>query len=331
MGGNRDTSAPAKDGTRTRRVLRLCRRLLLYLVVAFVVFNLVGIHCATHMERIQSDLVPLDFGMRAEDVAKRTEDGLTLCAGFVPGRGKAPAVVFLHGLGTVKGDLLPMAQPLHKRGYALLFFDFRACGESEGTHSSFGHHEEKDLEAALAFLRSRTDVDADRLGLVGVSMGSAVACRVGARDPRVKAIVLDSTFSSIEDVIANIYRKLHVPPFPLAKLSKWILETWLWADVDATAPVAEAGKIQPRGLLIVSGGQDPIMRPATARRLFDAAGEPKELWRVPEAGHVGAYEARTAEYERKLGAFFGRFLPVDEAKQIPPGEERSAHRPQPAP
>jgi len=305
----------AKTRSLRKRILRLALRLFTYFVLALLVFNGVGIYVASHMPRLTSENAPLDFGMKAETISITTGDGITLKGWFVTGASGAPAIVFLHGLGTVKGDLVPLGRFLHQKGYTLLFFDFRNCGESEGTCSSFGANERLDLEAALDFLRSRKDVDAETIGLVGVSLGSAVAADIGAREPAVKAMVLDSAFPSAEAVIGNIHRKFHLPAFPFAKLSKWMLEAWFWTDYDAIAPISAVRGMDRRGLLIISGGRDPIMRPDTARKLYEAAPEPKEFWLVPEAGHVGAYECRVREYEKKVGDLFGRFLPIREIKQ----------------
>jgi fermentation-respiration switch protein FrsA (DUF1100 family) len=58
----------------------------------------------------------------------------------------------------------------------------------------------------------------------------------------------------------------------------------------------------------MQGGKDSVISRESGQRLYDAAGEPRELWFDPDIRHTGFDTARAAEYERRVIAFFDRHL-----------------------
>jgi dienelactone hydrolase len=139
--------------------------------------------------RAPLDRTPLTAGMPYEDAVFKSADGLDIRGWFIPagGAGPAPAIAFVHGwlwnrLGNVEGqvpvpdksvDFLPAAKALHEAGYGVLLFDLRHHGESARSKAplTFGVHEARDFVGAVEYLRSRPDVDPQRIGAVGCSMG----------------------------------------------------------------------------------------------------------------------------------------------------------------
>jgi pimeloyl-ACP methyl ester carboxylesterase len=133
---------------------------------------------------------PADAGLTYEDVEFEASDGVALKGWFVPAEGVAPAVVFVHGwmwnrLGNVAGqtpvpdrdvDFLPAVRALHDAGFAVLLFDLRGHGESADAPGpqTYGPVEARDFVAAVDHLRSRPDVDDDRIGAIGTSAGGNV-------------------------------------------------------------------------------------------------------------------------------------------------------------
>ena len=132
---------------------------------------------------------PTDAGLEYEDATFQATDGVRLSGWFIPraGDGPGPAVVFVHGwlwnrLGNVAGrvpftdrdvDFLPAAKALHDAGYHVLLFDLRHHGESGRGRAplTYGPRETRDYIGAVNYLRSRPDVDGERIGAIGTSMG----------------------------------------------------------------------------------------------------------------------------------------------------------------
>ena len=105
---------------------------------------------------------------------------------------RTPAVALCGPISSVKEQTLPhYAQRLADAGYTALTFDPTGFGESDG--SPRGRYDPyrvvDDYAAAVNHLISRPDVDADRVGIVGVCMGGGYAVSLGARDKRLKAVV----------------------------------------------------------------------------------------------------------------------------------------------
>ena len=109
-----------------------------------------------------------------------------------------PAVVVchphpLHGGSMHNNVTYAVADTLAKLNIAVLLFNFRGVGRSEGRHGG-GITEQQDISAALGWLGSWKGVDAARLGLAGYSFGGGVALPVACADERVKCVALISPY-----------------------------------------------------------------------------------------------------------------------------------------
>ena len=140
-------------------------------------------------------------------------------------------------------------------------------------------------------------------------MGGAAAILTAARHDGFSAIVADSAFSSLRDqardAITGFY---HLPSFPFLHLSVLGYELYFQTRVKNVSPVSVIGRIAPVPILIIAGEGDSLIPAENGRRLFAAAGEPKELWLIPGADHGGTLGAAGKAYEKKVGEFFDRHL-----------------------
>lgn len=174
----------------------------LFAVIFFILFlSFWGFWQATHPPRIVSNLTPKDLDWDFEEVNLKTEDGLRLTAWFIPSEKQADkAIILLHGYPADKGDLLYWASFL-KDEYNLLFIDFRYFGQSEGSYTSFGSHERKDVLAAVEFLKKE---GMDEIGLMGFSFGASVALLTLPETDKVDAVVADTAFANL-DLMGKTY------------------------------------------------------------------------------------------------------------------------------
>src|SRR6185503_17455940 len=144
---------------------RYARRTLLGLaslvVGVVVVFPLVSSYGQTHIGRA---VVPeADLGVPVTDVSFTTDDGLELHGWYVPSKNRAAVIAFPGR----KGPQRP-ARMLIRHGYGVLLFDRRGEGESDGDPNAFGWDGQRDVHAAVEFLKGRPDVDPDRIGGIGL-------------------------------------------------------------------------------------------------------------------------------------------------------------------
>src|SRR5919199_1201035 len=234
------------------------------------------------------------------------EDGLPLSGWFFRTMGPlpAPTVVLSHGVWTGRRECLPLALRFQAAGYNVLCFDFRAHGLSGGRFTSVGQHETKDVLGAVEYLRGRPEVDALRIGAIGFSMGAVATIQAASRCPDVAAVVADSAYATFVDAVRYSFRQVAVlPHYPFAPLAlrcaRWIVN----ADARQLRPIDVIGCVAPRPVLITHGGADEIVPAQHAVWLFQAAEEPKELWIVPEVGHVGARDTDPDLYFKRIERF----------------------------
>jgi len=236
------------------------------------------------------------------EVSFRRADGTRLGGWFVPSRNRA-AVVLLHGTNADRSSLVWETRVLASAGFGVLAFDSPGYGVSEGT-VQWGTGEQQALAAALDWLGARADVDVARMGALGFSYGGYILAQVAARDPRLRAVVLAAAPTDIVEQTRWEHRRWG----PLSQIpAEWALGR---SGMPLDEPSAETAvsSIAPRHLFILGGGQDPIVPESMARRLYQAAHEPKSLWIVPGAGHGGYAEVAADEYRRRLLDFFSRAL-----------------------
>ena len=115
------------------------------------------------------------LGVPHEDVSLETSDGLDLEGWYVPSRNGAAVVVFPGRNGPQRH-----ARMLVDHGYGVLLFDRRGEGGSEGEPNAYGWGGDRDVHAAVDFLQRRPDVEPDRIGGLGLSVGGEVLLEAAA-------------------------------------------------------------------------------------------------------------------------------------------------------
>jgi fermentation-respiration switch protein FrsA (DUF1100 family) len=258
---------------------------------------------------------PEDFGLACEAVEAVAEDGLALKGWYLPGRNGATVMV-QHGSPGGRQDGLVEAAFFNRHGYNVLLGSFRAHDDCEGDEISFGHHEMKDFKAWHHYILGRREVDARRIGVFGQSLGGSVAIRYAARNPDIAVLASASAPAVMAEALAHIVATR--APLPAWGVSALTRLTLFWGERRFGGSAWQldclpyAGQLSPRPLLIIHGGRDRRVPSEHGRMLYEAAGEPKEFWFVPEAAHLDFDLHRPLEYERRVLAFFDKYLLKEE-------------------
>jgi uncharacterized protein len=288
------------DGSRARRYIR---RALVGLAAVIVGGALLApfmmTYGYTHLGRAVVPDPDLG-GAEYEDVKFDTADGLELKGWYIPSKNRAAVIAFPGRSGPRKP-----ARFLARHGYGVLLFDRRGEGDSEGDPNALGWGGTKDLEAAIAFLRTRSDVDPERIGGIGLSVGGEMLLELAAETDDLKAVVSEGAgIRSVREASE------------LSGAEKWTsLPTW-GAITLGTAVFASdspppnlkglVGRIAPRPVFLIyaergQGGEE------LSADYHSVAGEPKQLWET-DSGHTGGYDAAPKEYERRVVRFFDEAL-----------------------
>ena len=187
----------------------------------------------------------------------------------------------------------------------MLLFDRRGEGESEGDPNAFGWQGERDIHAAVAFLQTRPDVDPQRIGGIGLSVGGEMMIEAAAESTALRAIVSEGASSrSVRDDLANPGSAWQ------AVLGGGIatLATAVFADdLPPSTLKSLVPKIHGAVFFVYGERGQPAEEPAN-RAFYAAAHAPKQIWEVPGSGHIGGADAQPREYERRVIAFFDRAL-----------------------
>lgn len=239
--------------------------------------------------------------LNARQVQFASESGSTIHGWFIPGSRGRGVVVLMHGLRSDRTSMLGRARFLSAAGYGVLLFDFQAHGESPGERITFGYLESRDARAAVRFARQQSP--GERVGVIGVSMGGAAALL--AEPPlEADALVLEMVYPTIEEAIADRLR-MRLGQWggtltPLLSLQLWLR---LGVGADGLRPIKHVASL-PEPKLFIAGAADQHTTAAESRRLYEAAGGPKELWVVEGAAHTDLHAAAGREYEQRILAFF---------------------------
>ncbi len=248
-------------------------------------------------------LTPWELGIEYEDVVFQTGDGLEISGWWLGHPGAKRTIITLAGHNSARHHVLGISSALHHAGANVLLFDNRGRGSSEGDKISLGHYERLDAEAAADYAMRRTPNLP--LGMMGFSMGGAVALMAAAKDERIKAVVADSAFASQARLITYHLRQ-YVGPFAPAifHLAKGALHY----DIHEVEPGDDIREISPRPIMFIHGELDKVTDPEDSIAMYKKAKEPKEMWIVEGAGHVDAYFKNRRGYSQRVAAFFENHL-----------------------
>lgn len=286
--------------------------LLVAALASVMAISLWSVHAYTHPTRHSVSDSPADHDLAFESIIFPSTDGLSLVGWFIFPRGEqgnGAAIILCHGYGGTRSEMLPVAAILARHGYSALLFDFRGHGESEGDLVTFGYHEVQDVQGAVGYLHTRPEVKPDRIGLLGQSMGGATAIRAAAQTPEIKAIVTEGAYASLADMMANDFTNLTgLPKFPFAPLMVALGEWQTSLDVSLVRPVDDIARLSPRPVLLIHGLSDAVLPPENARRLYQAAGDPRSLWQPEGVGHGASARQQPAEFEAWVITFFDEAL-----------------------
>jgi pimeloyl-ACP methyl ester carboxylesterase len=292
----------------------------------------------------------------AEDVRFPARDGLTLsgCYLHTPASRRQGVILFGLEFGSNRWSCLPYCRSLLENGFDIFAFEARNQGESDAQAGYdplqwVTDDEVRDVQAALAYVKTRCDADPRGVGLFGISKGGSAGLIAAAEDSYIRCFVTDGVFATRSTMVP--YMRKWVAIVSDRFLIQKLLPTWYYgiiADTGLRRIEQQSGcrfphleralpRLAPRPILMIHGGSDTYIKPEMAQKLFGLARGPKELWIVDGAKHNQALQLAGDQYGQRVLAFFQAHLgvgsvplPVPTPTQLPGYSSRAGLAKSPA-
>lgn len=224
---------------------------------------------------------PAPSGYQIESSTIPSGSGSNLATWFIPCDDATATILLLHPIRGDRRAMLGRAELLHDAGYATLLVDLQGHGESQGKNITAGYRERLDVVASVEFARKNNPDH--KMGVIGRSLGGAAALLASPID--VDALVLESVYPTITEAVHNrVSIRIGALSHILAPALLVQLKPRIGVSPSQLRPIDH---IQNVGcpVLVASGDRDVHTTLQETQRLYQAAGEPKELVIFEGAAH----------------------------------------------
>jgi uncharacterized protein len=246
------------------------------------------------------DTTPADLGAKFDDVTLSIGGG-RVAGWWVPAEEpQAGTLLYFHGNAANVAANVHQVLRLRGAGLNVFIIDYREYG-----HSSGGPPREKllyeDAERAWEYLVAERSIPASRIAIYGHSLGSAVAIDLASKHPEAGALITEGAFTSIAGLADGRPLAAYLPVRLIV--------------TERFDSISKIGSVHAPKLFL-HGDADTMNPPVMARRLYDAAADPKQLALIPGGGHEDSAAANPAAYFAALNGFLSRygFKPVSREK-----------------
>jgi fermentation-respiration switch protein FrsA (DUF1100 family) len=215
----------------------------------------------------------------------------------------APVIILTHGTPGNRISMVQRAAFLFKHGYNVLLFDFQSYGQSQGALSTLGMVESEDVLASITYLRTLPDTDDSKIGVLGLSMGATAAVLAAAQTDQITALVADSCPVDATRVSGD------VPNEQAREADRELVQEVYGVDITQARPIDVVNRLAGHtAIFFVNGDVDTQTPLAGMNDLYKSAGEPKQYWIVPGAGHAQSFYVDPDDYISRVDTFFDTYL-----------------------
>lgn len=263
---------------------------------------------ATNVPGTEATTTPAALGLEFESVTLSTTDDVELAAWYLEGTNRS-GVVLMHGAGSTRSGVVDQAAVLFGNGYSVLLIDARGHGDSGGIAMDFGWYGDLDIAAGTKFLAARDEVDPDRIGVIGFSMGGEEAIGAAAADPLIRAVVAEGATArqaADKEWFSDAYGWRGWLQERLEMVQYGITDFLTEASPPISLRSAVRAARNTEFLLITAGKVADEGR--AAAYIQSGASERVTIWTVDGAGHTDGYNVHPNEWAQRVMAFLDEAL-----------------------
>jgi dipeptidyl aminopeptidase/acylaminoacyl peptidase len=273
-----------------RQVVIIASALVIILGGAYLATSWYLVRVMVTVDRKPDRSTPVELGFPdAEELSFIAPDGVRLIGWFVPST-TDKVIVLVHGIYSNAWDCQApdIVQAYQDTGLNVFLFDSRGQGRSDGT-LGLAWVERLDVRAAVDLMLAR-GFKAGAIGIHGSSYGAATTILAAATISEIGAILADSSFADVRDVMLGEVARRTILSDGWAQLLSpglgFMVQRRLRADLDEISPEKAIAEISPRPILLVHGEHDSIIPVRSVHRLGAAAGPNTTVWILPERNHT---------------------------------------------
>ncbi len=262
--------------------------LLLVVIGLFIFFTRYIIEKAFRNPYVPHQKSPAEYGIDFEEVRFPTKNGKNLYGWWIPGKAekseKLPVFIMIHGWGRNVQRMLSFIKHLHGFRCHLLAIDARSHGSSDYDDYVSMIKFAEDIISAVDYALTRENIDKNRVGVIGHSIGGGSSVYAAALDQRIKKVVSLGGFANPRDVMIYSFKEYHIPYFLIWLILHYV-QLKIKADFKDIAPENNIAKTKAQ-ILIVHGKIDPIVPFEHAERLYAGSDKQKtELLALDGVNH----------------------------------------------
>ena len=263
-------------------VLRFMVAICLAVILPLLIFRYIEKRTLFYPTK-EIELSPASVGLDYQDTFFKTIDNLMLNGWFVSSNKAKYTILFCHGNAGNISHRIEKLKFFSELGCNVFIFDYRGYGRSQGSPSEIGFY--KDAKAAYDYLLSR-GINSDQIIGYGESIGGAVIVDLAYKEI-MKAVIIDSSISSVKDMVKHVY---------------YFVPSWIFVSRFDSESKIKSIKIQK---LIIHSLNDEIVPYQLGKKLYEVSAEPKDFLEIHGGHNSGFYESM--EFLRiKIGDFIKR-------------------------
>lgn len=256
---------------------------------------------------------PENYGYTYENVSFSAGDdpSIVLKGWYIPPSEEkdGATIIYVHGFQAERSWLLSQARIMTDEGYGALLIDLRNSGESGGNTTYFSEKEWHDVEGAVKYLKTRPEVNMDKLGIMGRSMGGGVVIRAEAELGVFDFVIAQSTFTDVKSLVNDVVPlSTGLPSFPFAPLITFFAEQQTGVEVNSISSIEQLKRFDHTPIMIIHGTKDEWIPYSQGQQLFEAAQEPKVFYAVEGAPHYPLLPSDPDGLPKALLEFVDKYL-----------------------